>query len=468
MEQLIQIVGLGLVLVCGLLLVRPAWRVPTIAFVLLALPGNVDDLMPQMTLDPHPIPFNTGPAISMIDILIVVAVLLTAVERPQGRSRRGMWLILGGLALASAVVAAIAAARGVESTAALRGVIIFARLPALLFVAWGTASHIRPALVGGAVALGAVVLLGNGVFTTVTRDLDRFTAATFGRNGLAVALVLGTVVVAGLVFQKWTQSGRSKVGPILGAVVAGAGLVGAMATGTRMMLVLLVAAAGLGFLFFPGGLRRSSLRPVAVVGAVTVAVMLSSVLLTTAGGRVLSLLSQPGVAGELLTEPDEIPGGTEVQSRGEFWRLALRMAADEPLTGVGPYQWNIERYQLDPASPVVVADAHNTYLQIAAEYGLLVLGLYLLALLVAALTVLTALRRARAAGETGRLGWATIGLAVAGLTYPIADLTNSHLFNVRTGAFGWLLLLTAIVLTHRGARHGEPLTDATLTPPRAV
>lgn len=468
MEQLIQIVGLGLLLVCGLLLVRPAWRVPVIAFLLLAMPGNVDDLMPQMTLDVHPIPFNTGPAISFIDVLIVVAVILTAVERPAGRSGRGLWLLLGGLVLTSTVVAVVAALRGVESAAAVRGIIVFARLPALLFICWGTAPLIRPALVGGAVALGTIVLLGNGLFTTITRDLDRFTAATFGRNGLAVALVLGAVVVAGATFQTWPQSGRAKVLPILGAAVAGGALMGAMATGTRMMLVLLGAASLLGLLAYPGGLRRGAVRPVALVATVTLVVMLSSVLLTAAGGRVLTLLTEPGAAGELLTEPDEIPGGTEIQSRGDFWRLALTMAAGQPLTGVGPYQWNVERYVLDPSSPVVVADAHNSYLQIAAEFGLVVLGLYLVALVVAVMTVAAGLWRAWRLRRTGRLGWATIGLAVAGVAYPIADLTNSHIFSVRTGAFGWLLLLTAIVLTDRdrqreqlpaGATDGRPRPD---------
>ena len=64
-------------------------------------------------------------------------------------------------------------------------------------------------------------------------------------------------------------------------------------------------------------------------------------------------------------------GHANVQSRQALWRGALRMAADRPLTGVGPGWFWI-------ASPAYVTDevlvleepvVHNSYLEVLAELG---------------------------------------------------------------------------------------------------
>jgi hypothetical protein len=55
---------------------------------------------------------------------------------------------------------------------------------------------------------------------------------------------------------------------------------------------------------------------------------------------------------------------------------------------------------------------------------------------------------------------------VAGLVYPLAEITNSHLFNVRTGAFGWLLLAGGAMIA---ARHLElPVDEPARLPPQAA
>jgi O-antigen ligase len=71
-----------------------------------------------------------------------------------------------------------------------------------------------------------------------------------------------------------------------------------------------------------------------------------------------------------------------------FWG-ALRMIADAPLTGVGPYNFKV----LSTAYSGLERDfiAHNTYLELAAELGLPVLVIFLLL----ALAVFRGLGRAR-------------------------------------------------------------------------
>ena len=136
--------------------------------------------------------------------------------------------------------------------------------------------------------------------------------------------------------------------------------------------------------------------------------------------------------------------GSEVRSRNQFWSLAIQMAEAHPITGVGPFQWNIQRYILDPKGPKVVADSHNAYLQIAAEYGIPALLLYGLILAAALFVIVRGAWRGRL---TRREGWAAAAIATAALVYPLGELTNSHLFNVRNGAFGWLLIAVALVMS---------------------
>jgi O-antigen ligase len=450
----ILVVGIGLVLVLALVAVRPAWRLPALAFGLLAIPGNVDNLMPQMTLDPHALADGMAPAISVIDLLLAWAVVLTVRERraPVWPAQR-LLLLAGALFLLASLSALAALFGGVEPAAVLRGVILFARVCALIYLA-GALSDVAS---GGwrlavAVAAGGIALLANGIYTTVTEDLDRFTAATFGRNGFAVVLMLTTIVAGSLAFRWWGREvGRLGRLPAIGAVLlAAACLFAAAATGTRMALIMLVAAGALGIVFYPGALTRASAGRIAVVAVAIVGVVLSAVTFASAGARTLSILTDPGATikavTNAVTNADELPEYSEVRSRSEFWNQAIAMAIAHPVTGVGPYQWNVQRYQIDPDGPVVVADAHDSYLQMAAEYGLPTLVLYLLLLAGALLTALRAIVH-RAARE--RLGWVGLGLVVAGFVYPIAEVTNSHFFNVRNGAFGWLLIAVGVTLAAR-------------------
>jgi len=74
------------------------------------------------------------------------------------------------------------------------------------------------------------------------------------------------------------------------------------------------------------------------------------------------------------------PAGLEASNRAHmalFW-AALRMIADAPLTGVGPY--NFKEVSAEYSGLETGAIAHNTWLELAAEAGLPVLGLFILVL----------------------------------------------------------------------------------------
>jgi O-antigen ligase len=64
-----------------------------------------------------------------------------------------------------------------------------------------------------------------------------------------------------------------------------------------------------------------------------------------------------------------------VGARQAYWSAALRMAADKPLTGVGPGRFGVEAPGYVRNTPIVLADpvVHNSYLEILAEGGLFAL-----------------------------------------------------------------------------------------------
>lgn len=448
MTTAILLAGIALVVLLGVLAVRPVWRLPAVIFAALVIPGNVDDLLPQMMLDPHRLRDVLAPVVSTVDLLLAWALLLTLRE---GR-RPGPWggrltilaLVVMGLAWISVVVAA---GSGVETGAAIRGAVLFARLPVLFFLASALRDELADATpLAAAVVAGGIGLLGNGLYTTIGADLDRFTARTFGRNGFAIVLVFVVVIGTAYVYRRWQTAGRPGLDRLIvpaAILVVAACLFGASASGTRMGSIVLILIAVVAFVASPSGWSRSAIRGAAITALAAFVILGASVVLTTAGGRTVSVITDPDTTVDVVTNPGNLPTENEIRSRGQFWELAVTMAKSRPLTGVGPFQWNVVRYQLDPKGPIVVADAHNSYLQVAAEYGLLVLAAYLVLL---AASIAFVAWRLRHAAVRRRLGWAGLGFAIAALVFPLADATNSHLFNIRNGLIEWLAIAVAVGL----------------------
>jgi O-antigen ligase len=453
MTNAILVVGLGLVIVLAVLMVQRVWRLPALMFGLLAIPGNVDNLLPQMTLDPNELANSTSPAVSVVDLLVLWAVVLTVregrLEPREGRPARiPPWLLglAGILALVACLAAAAAVLGGVEPMAAGRGAIVFLRIVAVLYLAANlinsTGDAFRLAL---GIAAGGAVLLANGIYSTTVNAQVRFTASTFGQNTFAIALVIVVIAAAGIALSRWRnrRASRRDAAIVTGSLlIASTALFGAVATGTRMSLVALAGAGLLVLLLNRGWRTRMGLVRVGTVALVAVAIIGTATILTSGGSRTVSIITAPESTIQAVMDPGSLPIYSAIRSRGDFWGSATRMAIENPVLGVGPFQWNFERYRYASSEPLVVADVHNAYLQSAAEYGLPVAALYLL-LLGACLSIIVLAARGRASSAQTDLTVAAI--AGAGFAYTIADITNSNLFNVRMGLVGWLLIAIAVV-----------------------
>lgn len=445
--------------VLAIAMLRPVGRLPALVVALLGLPGNLDNIWLQMQLDPHPIANNVAPVFTTADLLLVWAVALSIHER-----RRLNDVLERRLVLASVVVAVLAAAAsivalgaGVEPAAVGRGVVTFARVPAILFlIAVHAGAMGQGRLLAGAFALGVVALLGNGVYTTLTIQEARFTASTFGWNGFAVALLASGLIVGGWAMSE-SESLRTerlrRFMPFILAMLAAAAFFGLVATGTRMALLMLPVAMLLAVALNRYRLGREW-RRIAAAGALILVSLAASGLLTAEGSRALAVLTDPGHTVDIVTDPGSEPDYSPVRARTQFWGQATSLVRERPLTGVGPFQWNIERYRIDPTAPPQVVDPHNTYLQMAAEYGLIVALAYL-ALLVSTLAIVLLFAWQRRSLAANR--WTATGFVVTALVFPVTEMTNSHFFHVRLGPTAWLIFGAAFVLA-RATVDSERLT----------
>lgn len=72
-------------------------------------------------------------------------------------------------------------------------------------------------------------------------------------------------------------------------------------------------------------------------------------------------------------------GAKNVDSRAAFWRGALAMTADRPITGVGPGRFGTEAEHYVRRNPVILDNplVHNSYLEVLAESGVVALLAFL-------------------------------------------------------------------------------------------
>jgi hypothetical protein len=236
-------------------------------------------------------------------------------------------------------------------------------------------------------------------------------AATMSRAG-ALALVVGLVVLAGL--RGLGATARAAVGPVAGALVAMLCLLPSMPAASPPRPALALVGLGVGLTLAAMVTRVRRWPALALLGGVLVAGV--AVLLATGGG-VDGAAQTVAEARVNLASPD----------RTGALHAALRLVAQQPLTGTGPGQADL-RWKGHGHGTQLYTYVHNEYLQIAAELGLV--GLVLLAILLVAIA-----RRLWRARPTGRASatWAGVVAAAAA-------------FAVHSG-FDFVWHLPAIVLT---------------------
>ena len=292
--------------------------------------------------------------------------------------------------------------------------------------------------------LSYVVMFPYGLRQMV-RFGDRLGVGLYETNYLATILVLLVPLAFALASQQQL--------PMRRALWAGCGLllvVMVFLTSSRGGFVGLLAA-GMFFVY-----RRRGIG--AAVGVLLLLVGSVFLLPTDLGTRALATIFQ---------DSSQLPAGLETSNRAHvalFW-AALRMIGDSPLVGVGPLNFKALSTLYTGLEQGNIA--HNSFLEIAAEMGLPVLGLFLM-LLASTFRTLGAVARLRGGPETRELaGWAE-GLRSGLLGFLVSGCFISAQFEKVL----WLAIFVTIAVGDiarrrvalQAAQQAEPERDADLVP----
>jgi putative inorganic carbon (HCO3(-)) transporter len=274
--------------------------------------------------------------------------------------------------------------------------------------------------------LGAVAAAFYGLLFAQTAVQDyggRLTGSNLDPNELASMLVAGMALSVGL-----AANLRGKPGPRLAVLAAGGiCLLTSMLTGSRGGLVSLAAMVIVGIVF--GGRWRGRIA----LGGAVVAVIVVFYIAALAPPQIRQRIQQSDQGQERVFE-----------GRTTLWEIGKRMVEAHPVTGVGAgnFQTSSRHYLLQPGavfrSDVVIFTpqvAHNTYLGVAAELGLVGLTLFL------TITGFSLFSLIRAAGNFARRGdlrseALTRAMLVAMVGVLVADFFISQEINKQL----WLML----------------------------
>ncbi|HXG02073.1 MAG TPA: O-antigen ligase family protein [Candidatus Binatia bacterium] len=228
-------------------------------------------------------------------------------------------------------------------------------------------------------------------------------------------------------------------------------LVGCLALTASRGAFLGMTVAGMFF-----GYRRYG--PFGAAGVLALLVLL--ILPTRLGERLLSTLGY-----------GPVPSGLAASNQAHealFWG-GLRMVADAPLFGVGPYRFKeLSRVYADLQDLPYGLVAHNTYLELAAETGLptLLVLVLLIASIFVSLTHVARLARGAAAAETRAMaGWAEamkVGL--------VGFLVAATFVSAQYEKLLWMVVFLSAAMERLAAREVEAAepAPATLAPQPAL
>jgi O-antigen ligase len=298
------------------------------------------------------------------------------------------------------------------------------------------------ALAGGAVLSALIGLVGGETireYAAGNFPTTRLAGGAGDANQLASSLVPAIALL--LALSAAVRHRGVKVLALAGIVVAGIGL---GATQSRGGLIALAIMAVLALLFAPG----ARLRALGVIAASATTLLVYFTLNPEALERVGNV-------------DDEGTG------RSDLWRVGWRMVGDHPLgVGLDNFRQVSADYALSPGGierinqivdqPIV---AHNTFLQVLAELGLVGLVLYLGVIVASALASRRAWRHFSAAGRPQMALLAQLSV-VALLGFMASSLFVTFTFSYRL----WALIGLGPALLTVALRSDAPAAPAARAP----
>lgn len=179
------------------------------------------------------------------------------------------------------------------------------------------------------------------------------------------------------------------------------------------------------------------------------------------------VVAMGGIAALLVARPEllgggNIVGGSTVSLAGriEIYSRAIYMFQDFPFTGVGMNFFGTVLdllYPLFTIAPGNIAHAHNIFLQIGAELGIIALMCWVAAEMLIILLALTAFRRA----TTPTLRCVSAAALVAQISLLLHGLIDATLWNTRPAPFVWavwgIAVASSLVVSRQHKSENPPI-----------
>ena len=301
---------------------------------------------------------------------------------------------------------------------------------------------------GLVVSVAAVVLrtrLPGGLLSLVAPGDYRMYGPFLNRNHMGTWLIMSLPLVVGYMFARVSdRARRTSAASALDATMvwlAASAIAMLIATVASLSRSSVVGAAAAGAVFLAAGPARRSGR--ARLAAFLIAGLAAAIVLTNS--QVTRLMAR--------FEDSRV---TAAWSRSEIWRQTMPIVRDFPIAGVGAgaYRRAMLVYQQSDRA-LFFNQAHNQFLQVAAEGGVALSGALLLAFAALVWRISAVLRRDRTP-----MYWIRVGAAAGIGGVMVQSVWETGL---RMPANGLLFALLCAIATCReapSARPGKPAVDA--------
>jgi O-antigen ligase len=389
------------------------------------------------------VPIGAGPAVSFlkaIGLLLLLSWVATLIRADPGEEPVPDFIAahqgLGYIVLLFLGWVALSQIWAESSPATLTSLYRLALNAALFLIVFTAVRNLRDLIwVMTAFVLGATVAGLYGLANQESSSGVERIAGTLGNaNELAAVLVVGVVLGLGLMLARRDQPGMR----LLSGACAAICLLGVLLTVSRTGVVAL-AVAGIATIVFAGRWRAR------IVPLVLVALLV--------GVGYFAVVATPE-ARERITHTG---GGT---GRVDLWTVGWRMVDAHPLNGIGAGNFPITspQYLVQPGSlersDLILSEpkvAHNTYLEVLAELGIVGFGLFMAMLVICVGFAWRAIRNFKLSGDA-MAEILSRALLIALLALLAADFFVSEQFQKAL----WLLLaLCPAVLAISVRRVGE-------------
>ncbi|MDR7551183.1 MAG: O-antigen ligase family protein [Armatimonadota bacterium] len=292
-----------------------------------------------------------GLAVAQITVLLLLVLLVGT-----GRARLSLAAWSGLLMLA---VMAVTSPTSVRPEASVRQILLWTTYVGIAVIMGSTLStpHAARRAADALVAIaGALVLYSLFIFWGAGDPRMRWYATFYWPNPFAGFLLL----VAPVELLRFLRAGAAREALAHGTMAAllTVALLFTYSRGAWLSLAAVLPAAVI--VLRPASWWRAA-RRLAALGAVVVAVTVG--LAGAAGARA----TIGGLAGRASSTADV--GDYSIQGRLHFWRAALAIFRDHPVLGTGPGTFGAVHAAYQSDARYYSKDAHNLYLQSAAEMG---------------------------------------------------------------------------------------------------